>query len=65
MAHLTKRYRTPQGFLEAVSDVSFDVSAGECFGLLGPNGAGKTTAIHCITGFYAPSAGEVRIEGFD
>jgi lipooligosaccharide transport system ATP-binding protein len=65
VSHLTKRYGTPQGFVEALSDISFDVCAGECFGLLGPNGAGKTTAIHCITGFYAPSAGEVRIEGFD
>jgi lipooligosaccharide transport system ATP-binding protein len=65
VVRLTKHYRTEHGFLEALADVSFEVHAGECFGLLGPNGAGKTTAIHCITGFYAPSSGEVRIEGFD
>jgi lipooligosaccharide transport system ATP-binding protein len=61
VVHLKKRYRS----LEAVSDVSFDVAAGECFGLLGPNGAGKSTTIHCISGFYPPSAGQVFIDGFD
>jgi lipooligosaccharide transport system ATP-binding protein len=64
--HLTKRYRVASdGWLEAVSDVSFDVGAGECFGLLGPNGAGKTTAIHCISGFYPATSGEVLIGGID
>ncbi len=66
VAHLTKRYRTKDGgTLEAVSDVSLEVAAGECFGLLGPNGAGKSTTIHCISGFYPPSGGQVLIDGFD
>jgi len=64
--HLSKRYRLRTGgFLEAVSDISFDIAAGECFGLLGPNGAGKSSAIHCITGFYPASAGQVFIDGHD
>jgi lipooligosaccharide transport system ATP-binding protein len=63
---LTKRYRVQSdGWLEALSDVSFDVRAGECFGLLGPNGAGKTTAIHCISGFYPATSGQVFIGGLD
>jgi lipooligosaccharide transport system ATP-binding protein len=65
VARLTKRYRTAEGYFEAVSDVSFEVARGECFGLLGPNGAGKTTAIQCICGFYPPSAGEITIEGWN
>jgi len=66
VSRLTKRYRTRDGgSLEAVSDVSFEVGAGECFGLLGPNGAGKSTAIHCITGFYPPTSGEVFLGGVD
>jgi lipooligosaccharide transport system ATP-binding protein len=66
VVRLTKRYRTTDGeTLDAVSGISFDVAAGECFGLLGPNGAGKSTTIHCISGFYPPSAGQVFIEGFD
>jgi len=60
--HLTKRYHQRSGpDFEAVSDVSFEVAPGECFGLLGPNGAGKTTTIKCISGFYPPSEGEVFI----
>jgi len=66
VAHLTKQYLLPDGGrLEAVSDVSFTVSAGECFGLLGPNGAGKSTAIHCISGFYPATSGTVRLLGYD
>jgi lipooligosaccharide transport system ATP-binding protein len=66
VSRLTKHYRTRDGgSLEAVSDVSFEVSSGECFGLLGPNGAGKSTTIHCITGFYPPTSGEVLLGGID
>jgi len=68
VSHLTKRYRLRTGgadHLEAVSDISFEVRAGECFGLLGPNGAGKSTTIHCISGFYPPTSGAVTIGGFD
>jgi len=66
IGRLTKRYRIHDGgFLEAVADVSFEVHAGECFGLLGPNGAGKSTAIHCISGFYPPTRGEVLIDGIN
>lgn len=64
--HLSKRYCLRQGdFIEAVTDVSFNVHAGECFGLLGPNGSGKSTAIHCLCGFYPASEGQVFIYGHD
>src|SRR5215510_13801409 len=49
----------------AVDGISFEIEKGECFGLLGPNGAGKSTSMNCITGFYAPTAGEVRLLGID
>ena len=68
VSHLSKRYALRGGdepFLEAVSDVSFEVRAGECFGLLGPNGAGKSTTIHCISGFYPATSGSVALGGFD
>jgi gliding motility-associated transport system ATP-binding protein len=59
--NLTKRY----GPTLAVSDVSFEVKKGEILGFLGPNGAGKTTTMRIITGFLSPSAGRVRVSGFD
>ena len=51
--------------LRAVDAISFDIHQGECFGLLGPNGAGKSTSMNCITGFYPPTSGEVRLMGID
>jgi ABC-2 type transport system ATP-binding protein len=59
--HLVKRY----GEKAAVNDVSFDVFGGEIFGFLGPNGAGKTTTIKMITGLLQPTAGTVRVAGYD
>ena len=58
---LTKRF----GKREVVSDVSFELVAGEVFGFLGPNGAGKTTTIRMLVGLARPDSGEVRIAGFD
>src|SRR3972149_10885210 len=61
MRHLVKRY----GDKLAVNDVSLEVQAGEIFGFLGPNGAGKTTTIKVMVGLLQPSAGEVRVAGWD
>jgi len=58
---LTKRF----GPITAVDDISFQVSRGEVLGFLGPNGAGKSTSMKMITGFLAPDAGTITIEGDD
>lgn len=58
---LAKRFDTVQ----AVSDLSFEVAAGELFGFLGPNGAGKTTTINMLTGLARPDSGSIRIAGID
>jgi ABC-2 type transport system ATP-binding protein len=59
--NLTKQYRK----FVALSDLSFSVGSGEIVGLLGPNGAGKTTCLRCITGIVRPTAGSIRVGGFD
>jgi ABC-2 type transport system ATP-binding protein len=58
---LSKRY----GPLNAVDDVSFEVSEGEVFALLGPNGAGKTTTVEILEGFRARDRGRMRVLGYD
>jgi len=58
---LSKRF----GPITAVDDVSFQVSTGEVLGFLGPNGAGKSTTMKMITGFLAPDAGTITIDGDD
>jgi branched-chain amino acid transport system ATP-binding protein len=56
--HLTMRF----GGLIAVDTLSFAAKRGEITALIGPNGAGKTTVFNCITGFYTPSAGMMRLQ---
>lgn len=51
--------------VRAVQNISLSVGAGEVFGLLGPNGAGKTTTIKMIAGLVTPTAGTVRLNGYD
>ncbi|MCU4926407.1 ATP-binding cassette domain-containing protein [Halobacteria archaeon AArc-dxtr1] len=49
----------------AVDGVDLTVSRGEFFGFLGPNGAGKTTTIKVLATLLSPTAGDVRVNGFD
>jgi len=60
-----EQLRKQYGDLTAVHDVSFTARTGEIFGLLGPNGAGKTTTIGCISTLLAPTAGRIRVMGYD
>jgi branched-chain amino acid transport system ATP-binding protein len=55
--HLSMRF----GGIVAVNDLSFDAERRKITALIGPNGAGKTTVFNCITGFYKPTAGTMRI----
>ena len=59
--NVTRRF----GGLMAINDFSFEVRAGTIHGLIGPNGAGKTTTFNVISGFYAPTSGQVFYDGQD
>jgi branched-chain amino acid transport system ATP-binding protein len=49
------------GGLVAVNDLSFEAKRGDITALIGPNGAGKTTVFNCITGFYKPTQGMMKM----
>ncbi len=51
--------------VQALADVSLEVSPGEIFGLLGPNGAGKTTLVKVLLGALHPTTGTASINGHD
>ena len=51
------------GGVKAVSDVSFEVSAGSIFAVIGPNGAGKSTLLNLISGVYRPGSGSLSFNG--
>lgn len=51
------------GGLRALSDFDIAIEANELVGLIGPNGAGKTTAFNLLTGVYAPTEGDIFLEG--
>ena len=57
--HLTKKF----GNFTAVDNLTLTIPQGEFFGFLGPNGAGKTTTIKMIVGLYAPTSGEIIVNG--
>ncbi len=61
ISNLTKQFDQ----FTAVDDLSFTVKEGEVLGFLGPNGAGKSTTMKIITGFLAPTAGKVTVDGHD
>ena len=58
---LVKSYGTKR----AVDGVTFSVRRGDILGFLGPNGAGKSTTMKVITGYLAPTAGSVTVDGID
>lgn len=58
-------YKYPEADKPALENVSLKISRGENIAIVGENGAGKTTLIKLICGLYAPSGGEVLINGID
>src|SRR4051812_3682721 len=51
------------GGVQAVSDVTLAVAAGECVAVVGPSGCGKTTLLRLVAGLEEPTTGEVKLGG--
>lgn len=49
----------------AVDGLSLEAHEGEIYGLLGPNGAGKTTTLRCVATLLKPTAGDIKVCGYD
>ena len=62
---LSKRFTVKKTTVEAVSDLSFQVAAGELVAFLGPNGAGKSTSLRMLTTLIPPTSGTARVVGHD
>jgi NitT/TauT family transport system ATP-binding protein len=60
--HLSKTYGDGPRAVQAIGDLSFDVSEKEFVCIVGPSGCGKTTLLKCISGLLGPSGGEVRLK---
>ena len=58
ITNLTKQF----GGLIAVENLDIEVKEQSIHSVIGPNGAGKTTLFNCITGFYRPEIGDIRLE---
>jgi D-xylose transport system ATP-binding protein len=51
------------GAIQALTDVSLSLGAGEVVGLMGDNGAGKSTLVKCVAGIHPFDSGEIRFAG--
>lgn len=63
--NITKKYRTNNGELTAVDNVSLAVNKGEIFGIIGYSGAGKSTMIRLLNGLEKPTEGTVLVNGLE
>ena len=63
--HLTKSYRRGEQTVPVLTDITFDIPAGEFIALMGPSGSGKSTLLNLIAGIDKPDSGILKVGGTD
>lgn len=63
LEHITKTFKTKDGDVHAVKDVSLHVEKGQIYGIIGFSGAGKSTLVRCINLLERPDDGKVIFDG--
>lgn len=63
LRHVSKTFKSRQGSVLALDDISLDVAEGEFLCLVGPSGCGKSTILNLIAGLDTATEGEVLMEG--
>ena len=63
--NLSKTFKTADGSLDALKNVSLTINDGDIYGVIGMSGAGKSTLVRCINMLERPTEGEIVIDGVD
>ena len=63
--HLTKSYKRGEQIVPVLTDITFDIPAGEFIALMGPSGSGKSTLLNLIAGIDKPDSGVLEVGGTD
>lgn len=63
--NVSKTFRTKDGEIEALKQISLDIGKGDIYGIIGMSGAGKSTLVRCLNFLEKPTEGTVVIEGTD
>lgn len=65
LEHVTKTFKTKDGDVQAVKDVSIHVKEGTIYGIIGFSGAGKSTLVRCMNLLERPEEGKIIFDGQD
>lgn len=65
LKNVSKQFKTSDGAVEALKNVSISVAEGDIFGIIGMSGAGKSTLVRCMNLLERPDSGTVEIDGVE
>jgi putative ABC transport system ATP-binding protein len=65
VARVSKSYYRGLRPVPVLTDITFDIQAGEFLALMGPSGSGKSTLLNLIAGIDRPDSGSIRVDGME